>query len=570
MKNRRIARRFVLSLLLIVVSFSLLLAIAYKSLVFQSDILSEQRQIEKVAQLGRISSDYFSNLSASEILPETVSLPLQQPVYPMLKTPESGRARDVFLRMSFGGGQKLPLLVEAELNAPESEQNFWRYLLMQELKAQSNYFALRQTAVQIIESKFDYLLANGRTLKTEAVLQIVDSFCREKNIEAAKQWLWRLGKMPAPTMVPENGREWLELPADLADWLDFLFNCYKISYSPEVRPGWLENALIVETSTGKIAFPARMVVKGLEEKFIAAGFNDIASLSIDLEGSNAYPLTNALGLKVAITRQVSAAPVPGGFLLLILLTSLAIIGLFGFALHQWQTMQRAQLLEEEELFFRQTAHDLKTPITIVSFIAETLALKRYKNEEQYNRYLNQLQNETQKAGELFDRLLLSVRLRQHSIDPDLKAFSPETALRALLNRFKPRMQDWQIIENYANQVSLHADYDMFERAMINLLENAIRHAAEGRELQIVCEDSILANQPAVLIKIGDRGKNFPLQAQGKIDLLSEALPYRAERGGSGTGLFLVKQIVQTHSGEFYAEKRTEGGIWMVTVWKGEK
>jgi two-component system sensor histidine kinase KdpD len=313
-----------------------------------------------------------------------------------------------------------------------------------------------------------------------------------------------------------------------------------------------------------------MLISGLEKKILAAGFNDIASLAINLEDADSYLLNNGYGLKVAFKPQVSAAPVPGGFLPLILLTSLAIIGLFGFALHQWQTMQRAQLLEEEELFFRQTAHDLKTPITIVSFIAETLALKRYKNEEQYRRYLSQLQNETQKAGELFDRLLLSVRLRQHSIDPDLKTFSAETALKALLSRFKPRLQDWRIIEDYRNQNSLFADYDMFERAMINLVENVIRHAAEGLELQLICEDAILSNQPAIKIMIGDRGKNFPMQAQGKIDLLHEALPYKAERGGSGTGLFLVKQIVQTHSGEFYAEKRTDGGIWMVTVWKGEK
>jgi hypothetical protein len=196
MKNSRITRRFILSLLLIVVSFSLLLAIAYQSLVFQNDILSEQRRKEKVAQLSRISSDFFSGLTDSELPPEAVFLPLQQPAFPVLKIPEHSRAHDVFLRMSFEPEKKIAFLVEAELNAPENEKNFWRYLLLQELKTRSDHFSLRQTAVQIIESSFDFLLTNGRTLKTEAVLQIVDSFCRENNFEAAKQWLWRLSKMP--------------------------------------------------------------------------------------------------------------------------------------------------------------------------------------------------------------------------------------------------------------------------------------------------------------------------------------------------------------------------------------
>lgn len=567
MNKNKTNRRFAISLILILVSFFMLLVIAYKSMVFQNEVLSSRQLTEKHAQIDRVSRDYFAALKSALPPADSVALPLQKPAFPNLQSPKGNQARQTFLRLALEPEQKLPLLIEAELNASPNDQNFWRYLLLKEHFKQKNYFALRQLSVQIRDSKFDFLLENGRTLKTEAILKIAASFCQENNPEAARQWLLRLRDLPAPSVIPTQPEEWLDLPPELAEWLKFLFSCYKISYADEIRTGWQENALVLQHEQGFVGFPAVKIIRDLGKRFLAAGFNDIAEISLNSHDENAHQLAQGQGLKVMLKTRTNASPIPGGFLLLLGLTSTAIIGLFGFALHQWQLLQKARMLDAEEQFFRQTAHDLKTPIATVSFLAETLALKRYKNEDQYNRYLNQLQTETGKASELFDRLLLSVRLRRNAVAPELRAFSPETVLAGIVNRFKPRLPDWKITSSFTAGFDIQADYEMFERVMINLIENVIRHADEGKELTIVGSDCLVNGQNLLEIKIGDRGQNFPIELKEPVDLLTDTLPYRSERGGSGTGLFLAKQIMQTHGGQFYVKNREESGIWMITTWR---
>ena len=567
------SRRFFISLLLIMVSFVLLFIISYQSLRFQEQVLTSQNRREKLSRLDQISSDFFARLANSPVPGNAIPLPLAQPAFPLLRVPESSSARQTFLRLAILPEQRQALLIEAELNASAAEQSFWRHLLVGEYFNAGSYFEMRRTAVMIIDSNFDYLLDNGKTLKTEATIKVAESFLRENNPEAARQWLNRLRAMPAPAVVPENPGDWFtaRLPADLAAWLQLLFNCYQISYSEQIEPGWQgdndHDALILQHETGLYAFPAGMIISALQQRFSESGFADVSRPGTKNTPDSEHLLSGSNGLHISLRSEASAT-IPGGFLLLLLLTSLGIAGLFIFALHEWQLLQKARLLDEEEQFFRQTAHDLKTPITIVSFLAETLALKRYKNEEQHNRYLSQLQTETQKAGELFDRLLLSVRLRKKTVSADLKNISASASLKGLLARFRTRLPDWEISEQYAEYDQILADPDMFERVVINLIENVLRHAAEGRQLVLrTCLQKTDAGAE-IAVMVGDRGNAFPLAIKdAKLDLLNSSLPYRQERGGSGTGLFLVRQIMQTHGGQFCVTRKDGGGIWMITTWR---
>jgi K+-sensing histidine kinase KdpD len=108
---------------------------------------------------------------------------------------------------------------------------------------------------------------------------------------------------------------------------------------------------------------------------------------------------------------------------------------------------------------------------------------------------------------------------------------------------------------------------MFDRVIINLFENVLRHASDAKILHIRVE-SVSEND--LLIGIGDQGPGLGDLKSGKIDLMHEALPYNSNRGGSGTGLMLVKQIIRIHSGEFFAEPRQPKGLWMTTRWKTAK
>lgn len=577
MQPQQTSKRFILSLILILVSFVLLVGIAFNSLRFQQQMLSRQNRAEKLSRIDQISEEYFRQLETSPLPAEAVPLPMNKPSLPALAAPDSALARNVFMKIAMGTASKQALLIEAELNSSPDEQDFWRYLQMNEYAATGNHFEMRRCAFQILNSNFDFLLDNGRTLKTEAALQVAQAFLAENNPESCRQWLLRLRALPVPVVIPNSPEQMLKgtLPPQLRAWLDFLLHCYQLSYAEPVESGWKQNqtaeTLVIKHADGFAAFSAPTVLAGLTGLLRQRGFSEVVVSRLTGHQTDSHLLAGSGGLRATIDAAEPPAPFPGGFILLLILTSAGILGLFWFSLHEWQFIQKARLLEEEENFFRQTAHDLKTPITNVSFLAETLALKRYRSEEQQNRYLSQLQVETSKAAELFDRMLLSVRLRRKTVNAELKSISATDTLKSLLTRFRTRLHDWKTVEEFEYEGLVLADPDMFERVMINLIENALRHASEGKVLilRICILPDMKEGEAAVMI--GDAGEAFPVSlANGDLNLLDNGLVYRPERGGSGTGLFLVRQIMTTHAGQFFARSRPEKGVWMITTWKTVK
>lgn len=574
MNNQNTSRRFILSLLLIVVSFVLLFLIAYKSLRFQQQMLNQQNRDEKFRQLDQLGQTFFYQLENSSMPAEAIPLPLARSAFPRLAAPDSPNARNIFLKMTMKSAPKTALLLEAELNASADEQDFWRYLLLQQYSSSRNFFEMRRCAFQILNSNFDYLLENGRTLKTETAIKVAEAFLQENNPESCRQWLFRLRTLPLPLVIPETPQQLVQgnLPDNLKSWLQLLLFCYQLSYAEKIEPGWKSGSnvetLLVKTAEGFAAFSSATIIAGLTELFSQRGFSETVVTRYQPDSGYSHLLTAPQGLWVNFKAVETPVPFPGGFILLIVLTSAGILGLFWFSLHEWQFIQKARLLEEEENFFRQTAHDLKTPITNVSFLAETLALKRYKSDEQQNRYLSQLHTETSKAAELFDRLLLSVRLRRNAVKAEVRSISPVDTLKSLVVRFKSRMQNWEILEQFETCAPVAADPDMFERVMINLIENVLRHAASGQKLFLRTSASPDGNPAEIAVMIGDSGNAFPISFNnGEINLLNDSLLYRPERGGSGTGLFLVRQIINTHKGKFSARAREDHGVWMITTWK---
>ncbi len=563
------SRRFFISLLLIVVSFVILLAIAWNSLKFQQQLLAEKNIEERKSRLSHIAAEFVAGLKKSNLPPDAVPLPMPVSAYPDLKAPENENARQTFLKLAIQPEMKQAFLIEAEINSFENDRDFWRMLLIQDYFANSSFFEMRKIATQLIESNFDYLLDSGFTLKTWTTLKIAESFNLEGNPEAEKQWLYRLRNLPAPSGLLKIDVSSLRLSDQLKKWFEFLAECYQLTNSPALEAGFHSKSLILPHGSGWAAFQAKQFLNNLAGRFSAAGFGDLTKISSS-QFENAVSLNfENLTVWISFKNSLETQTIPGGFFLLLGLTSLATLGFFGFALHEWRMLQRAGLLDQEEQFFRQTAHDLKTPITIVGFLAETLALKRYKSIEQQERYLNQLMLESQRAAELFDRLLLSVRLRKKTVQADFRPLSAGTALEGILARFKPRLSDWDITLEMPEEIELTADSDMFERVIINLIENVIRHARMGKSLLLSCKN--LHEKPGfVEIAVGDRGSGFPgTEIANERNLLSGDLPYQPERGGSGTGLFLVRQIMQMHQGDFYAKPRPDGGLLMITIWRAK-
>ena len=568
--NKQRKSRFQISLALILISFLFLFVFSYNAL---KDQIEQQKAFNlksKLSEIDKFSQNYFSNLQKTSPKEGSIRVPIEKTLLPALKIPSSSESKIRLFRSLLSTASAEVALTEGILNSETGEREFWQFLKAKLFFQNKNYFGTRSLAFELLASPFDYQMPNGNTLKFEATILAAKVCYFEKNINALKQWLFKLRELPLPNSLPTKDFTFLsKFSPEIETWIKTLTWCYQQSFSGKFNAGWInyENVklLVYKHKTGMLvtnAIPHINIINKQIEKMLP---NNISyTITLKPNGNSNQQLSGSNGLYVEL-KDTSSFSVQTGFFWLIILTSIGIIGLFKFSLSEWQINQQKDLLDREELFFKQTAHDLKTPMATISFLAETLSLKRFKSEEQKEKYLNQLLSETNRSSKMIDQMLLSVRLRKKSILPDLQTIPVQKEINKLLTRFTPRLSTWKVKIDYQTDKAILADFEMWERVMINLIENSLKHAESGKELAI----QVTQNSPnKLLIKIGDRGQGFKkAESNSPESFFKTSLPYRANRGGSGIGLLLVKQIMSAHEGDFAWQPRKEAGIWMITEWK---
>jgi two-component system phosphate regulon sensor histidine kinase PhoR len=224
------------------------------------------------------------------------------------------------------------------------------------------------------------------------------------------------------------------------------------------------------------------------------------------------------------------------------------------------------LTRSRDLWTSAVAHELKTPLTSIRLVHETLSTRISPD---LLTWVEKVIKEVNRLAELVQDLL---DLGQW----EYPEFPEPIDLKVLLD------QAWDILEPVALHRNIRLDYQGPEtlpsigdakaiiRVWLNLLDNAVKYSPEGKTILVHAnpEDSPLggeASSPRWLIDIQDEGPGFPAQDLDRVfEAFYRADPARARRtGGSGLGLAIVRQIVDGHDGYIQAHNHPEtGGAWL--------
>ena len=226
------------------------------------------------------------------------------------------------------------------------------------------------------------------------------------------------------------------------------------------------------------------------------------------------------------------------------------------------------------------SHELKTPLTSISLVAENL-LNRLQNPER--KWVEQMLKE---ANRLITLVKEWLDLTQLEADPT-KILKYETVvlhdlIDSVWQTLEPIAKKKQItlIQSGDYSISIEGDKSRLIQVFLNLIDNAIKHSpAEGKvtiSLDSDCckpasidrgeETDKIARE--AIIDVIDSGTGFE---SSDIPYVFERL-YRGERsrnrqvddsGGSGLGLAIARQIIQAHGGSIKARNHPEsGGAWL--------
>lgn len=236
----------------------------------------------------------------------------------------------------------------------------------------------------------------------------------------------------------------------------------------------------------------------------------------------------------------------------------------------------AVLSRQRDRAFSDVAHELKTPLTSIRLVAETLISRL---DPPARNWIDRLLSEAIRLSDLVEILLDLGRMEKgsyHSLN--LKTIDLPALINSAWLSLEPLARKKQLQFYYTGPESLliQADEQRIYRVMINLLDNSIKYNREtgviqvkvsptDRQLHIEAIDSGTGFTESELPYIFERFyRGDPSRARsGTENVTGEIRQDLPSTHGSGLGLAIVRQIIEAHQGYVRASNHPEtGGAWL--------
>lgn len=205
-------------------------------------------------------------------------------------------------------------------------------------------------------------------------------------------------------------------------------------------------------------------------------------------------------------------------------------------------------------FSADLAHELRTPIA--NMIGEAqVALTRDRTAAEYRETIESSVGECERLSRIVDNLLFVARVDAAREPIARKRLDARAAVEKIAAFYQTVAEDHHITITCSGEGHIYADPDLFERALGNLLDNALRFTPESGSIQIALSE----HDGRFEVAVSDNGRGIePEHLPRVFDRF-----YRADssRGsdGAGLGLALVKSIVDLHGGSAIIESNVGRG-----------
>ncbi|MGP1375414.1 MAG: sensor histidine kinase [Almyronema sp.] len=249
--------------------------------------------------------------------------------------------------------------------------------------------------------------------------------------------------------------------------------------------------------------------------------------------------------------------------------------------------EATRLIQQRDRWMSDVAHELKTPLTSIRLVAETLKMRV---EASLQGWLDRLLNETIRLSNLVEDLLNLSRLEgPHFTGLNTKPLDLAQLIFSAWQSLEPlaRIKHLQITYFGPDKLLIELDESLIYRVLVNLLDNAIKYSPPRQHIQVslsVFPPAAAAGEAAgyVRLEIIDAGPGFVEQDLPHVFERfyradpARSRPQRSEmpadatlfkkafgKGGTGLGLAIVRQIIEAHQGRVEANNHPDtGGGWL--------
>ena len=206
-------------------------------------------------------------------------------------------------------------------------------------------------------------------------------------------------------------------------------------------------------------------------------------------------------------------------------------------------------------FVSNVSHELKTPITSMKVLADSLVQNDDANLMMYKEFMNDIVAEIDRESKIITDLLTLVKMDKKSAQMNVEEISINELMDVIIKRVMPIAQTRNIDISYDSYKEIIADADevKLSLALSNIIENAVKYNIDNGWVKI----SLNADHKNFYIKVVDSGVGIPDDCK---DMVFERF-YRVDKarsrdtGGTGLGLAITKNVVNMHNGiiKLYSE-----------------
>jgi signal transduction histidine kinase len=244
--------------------------------------------------------------------------------------------------------------------------------------------------------------------------------------------------------------------------------------------------------------------------------------------------------------------------------------LLGGSLLLWQANRNLLDAQRKTTFVSNVSHELKTPLTSIRMYAELLGEGRVADKDKKKKYLRVIIDESRRLTRLVNNVLDFSRLEQGRKSYSFEELDLNMLMMDLLEMQQVRFREEGMELNSSvpdRPVPVVADRDALEQVILNLLDNALKYAGEGGNIDV----DLTGMNGKAEIRIGDRGPGVPAAHRERIfekfHRVDDSLT--ARQPGSGLGLSIARRILRDHGGDLTFRPRDGGGAIFIVSLKGK-
>lgn len=216
----------------------------------------------------------------------------------------------------------------------------------------------------------------------------------------------------------------------------------------------------------------------------------------------------------------------------------------------------ASLDQERRAFLANVSHELRTPISNVQVTVEALKNGAADEPELRDRFFDTIESETKRLSRLIHDLLDLGRLEAGVSYLEQQTLSLRGLIERAVKAMEPRMQTQAVaIKLDVMDLQLQGDSERLLQALLNILDNAIKHSQPHTQLFIKGQ----RQGKQVEITIQDQGSGICERDLPRIFEQFYTTDPSRQGSGSGLGLAIAKRIVEAHGGRILASSTAGKG-----------